>query len=829
MTQHSGLDTLKENHLYRRLDEKEDVYSLIIIALNEAQLTKYKEAEEYLKRALKLVQKKYYSLSDRLSIWSALALCYEGMSDHQSACKAYEHIFELSIGVDDIENELIFSQFSNYLLNAGKYFLKLKKYKESINFLERSLKLLYSSECLLYIVEAYVHHSDFYKAGEILIKSLELYPQDFHVYISLSLFIERVGNLFFKDKVDESLKKLFFSSYYFKNILNKNSTNDSTNTSSVYLIENGLKFIGYAEVINAHNAHIKYVFANLLSLAGRTSFAIKKYQEVICLEPTHFKALNNLSVLYGRLLDKNSAMMYLRRSLQALNESQLSNYELTLLYFNAGTLALTVFDYAYSKQCFEKALVIDPFYPQLLGAYLHLRMRLCDWHSIVEIKINNSIVSVGFESMKMILINQLDQGNIVINPFVLLSITSDANVHLKCTQNWVNSMFSGIGQSAVFTKNAQKINSNGVSISKGTKKIRVGYFSSDFKEHATSYLIARLFEIHDKERFELFAYCWSADDQSQIRSRIKASFSYWFDVKELEDQQIVQLANSHHLDFAIDLKGYTEGSRPQLFIERLAKYHVSYLGYPGTLAAPWIDFCVVDKFLIPKEFEIYMSEKLIYLDCCYQVNDDSQSIYPLKTSRPAHKLPSNAVVIAALHSSYKITPEIFKCWMEILIDCPATVLWLLEENSFIKKNLSVHLKAYGLSKERVIFAKKLPHDEHLERIKHADLFLDTFPCNAHTSASDFIWAGVPIVTLCGQSFASRVASSLLTFCGLSELITYDLDRYKRKILEMVFDRNKLNKCKNHLISMRNEKSNSLFNTSLFLKQWEKWLISVAKN
>jgi predicted O-linked N-acetylglucosamine transferase (SPINDLY family) len=304
-------------------------------------------------------------------------------------------------------------------------------------------------------------------------------------------------------------------------------------------------------------------------------------------------------------------------------------------------------------------------------------------------------------------------------------------------------------------------------------------------------LIAELFEKHDRERFQVFGYSYGPDDRSPTRSRLVKAFDRFLDVRDVSLAGAAERIAADDVDILVDLKGYTGYARPQILALRPAPIQVNYLGYPGTMGASFLDYILVDDFIVPADQQPFYTEKLVHLPGCYQVNDSRREISPRRPSREECQLPADGFVFCSFNNSYKITPQMFDVWMRLLKAAAGSVLWLLEGNRFVAANLCREAEARGVAAERLVIAPRLQLPEHLARHALANLFLDTFPVNAHTTASDALWAGLPVLTLAGQTFASRVAGSLLRTIGLPELITTCLEDYEETALRLASDRDQL--------------------------------------
>ena len=465
--------------------------------------------------------------------------------------------------------------------------------------------------------------------------------------------------------------------------------------------------------------------------------AIQCFDRALLLNPHCAEALN----------DKGFALQQLRQAPAALKCYQQAvalNPKLAAAWQNLGILQVAAKDWASAHLCLETAYALQPDLPYLLGVLLHTQMHIAQWQQLDE--------------RLATLWNQLAQGHKVLPPFVSVTLNADLETQIRAAHIWVDDKLSADGSTQPLPPY------------KGHSKIRIGYFSADFQEHATAYLMAELFELHDKNQFEIFAYSFGPAQTDPMRQRLIKAFDHFHDVGCLTDAQIVTLARSHEIDIAIDLKGYTTDSRAAIFAMRLAPVQVNYLVYPGTMGAPFIDYLIADTIIIPQAHIHHYTEKIAYLPGCYQANDRRRKIAQVTLSRSEVGLPETGFVFCCFNNTYKITPQVLDSWARILQQVEGSVLWLLADNKAGVANLIAQAKLRGIATERLVFAPRLPLDMHLARHRLADVFLDTLPCNAHTTASDALWAGLPVLTCMGEAFASRVAASLLQAVGLPELI-----------------------------------------------------------
>lgn len=453
-------------------------------------------------------------------------------------------------------------------------------------------------------------------------------------------------------------------------------------------------------------------------------------------------------------------------------------------------LLLNRFDEA--VESYETASVISPQLPYALGSLLHSRMQCCDWH--------------GLDRSFSRIIEANAAGEKVSPPFFFLAIPSGFDHQKRCAQIYA----------------CDKYQVNGPPVWSGERymheRIRVGYFSSDFRNHAMAYLIAEMIERHDRSRFEIIAFSFSPPADSPIRRRLERAFDRFVDVSAMSDQDIALLSRRMEIDIAIDLNGYTANSRAGIFAMRHAPIQVNHLGYPGTLGADFIDYIIADQTVVPKEHMSDFSEQIVYLPDTYWFNDSTKEISDRRLSRAELGLPDDGFVFCCFNNSYKITPDVFDIWMRLLSSVEGSVLWLLEGNPIAADNLRREAGERGISPERIVFAPRMALPDHLARHRQADLFLDTFHYNAHTTASDALWAGLPVLTCPGETFASRVAASMLNAIGLPDLITRSPSGYEALAMELANNPPKLAEIKTRL--EKNKRTYPLFDTALFTRHIE---------
>jgi len=512
---------------------------------------------------------------------------------------------------------------------------------------------------------------------------------------------------------------------------------------------------------------------------GKNDLAINNLKDAIKIKSNNPEAYNNIGLAFfskGYLLDSINCYK------KAINIKP----DFEEAYNNMGDALSEKGELYLAIKSFKKAIKLKPEYEKALANKLHQEANICDWDAIEKDK--------G-------LIREIGISNKGISPFSLISLEDEPETQRLRSENFIKTYHP---QKSLKPKPRPILK---------PKRIRIGYFSSDFHDHATMHLMIKVFEMHNKNDFEIFAYSFGPDQNDKIRSRFKNAVDFFYDVKDSSDREIALLAQKDKLDIAIDLKGYTANSRSGIFAYGAAPIQISYLGYPGTTGASFIDYIIADKVIIPKQNKLFYSEEIIYLPNSYQANDNSRVISNTLISKSEEGLPEKGFVFCSFNSNYKISSNEFDVWMRLLSKIDGSVLWLLKSNKWAEINLKKEAKKRGLDSNRLIFAQKVPQSQHLARHCLADLFLDTFKCNAHTTASDALWAGLPLVTKMGKGFPSRVAGSLLNAIGLPELITQTVEDYEKLALSLANDTNHLNLLKQKI--NKNRLLEPLFNTELF--------------
>ena len=445
---------------------------------------------------------------------------------------------------------------------------------------------------------------------------------------------------------------------------------------------------------------------------------------------------------------------------------------------------------------YNSAYILEPNYPFLLGTITFTKLLMCDWKDL----------SNDLEELK----KNLSKFKKIVSPFIFLTLSDSPSLQKIAAEIWVKELALRVSQIESISKRKKE------------KKIRIGYYSGDLRKHAVGHLISNMLELHDKSNFEVFGFYFGKKivGKDEVHDRIVATFDKFIDISLMNDLEVAQLSRNLKIDIAIDLTVHTgDVNRFGIFMTKCAPIQVNFLGYPGTSGSNSIDYLIADKNLIPDENQKKKKKKIVYLPHTYQPNEFLKKISKKIFTRQELNLPEKGLILCCFNAHQKITPFVFKIWIKLLKNKKDSVLWLLEDNEISLKNLKAAASLEGVEPSRIIFAKRAPLADHLARHKVADLFLDTFPYTAHTTGSDSLRSGVPILTCKGDSFASRVSASLLKATGLEELITSNHKEYEDMAIKIINDYSYLKEIKLKL--QKNKLEKPLFNTKMFTKNLEK--------
>jgi protein O-GlcNAc transferase len=517
----------------------------------------------------------------------------------------------------------------------------------------------------------------------------------------------------------------------------------------------------------------------------RLEDALASYDQAAKLAPLHINALTNRAMALSELRRLDLALAAADAALAVQADFAEALYVKANILRDMGRQDDALVTY-------ELALRANPAHPHALNGAAQVARVLCDWKRT--------------EALTPRVLENAPGGRALIQPFVLMGYSDDAALLRRCAENYVHRVAPA--QPPLWDGKPYKHD-----------RIRLAYLSADFHQHPTAQLMAELFERHDRTRFEVTAIAFGPDDGSAMRARLKQAFDHFEDVRGKSDLDVAQMLRAREIDIAVDLNGNTQDARPAIFSHRPCPVQVNYLVYPGTTGARFMDIVLADRIVLPMEQQPLFSEKIVHLPDSYQANDATRIVPPAPSRAEAglSQLPSDSVgngfVFCCFNNSWKITAPMFDIWMRLLTQVDGSLLWLLDGPH--ADNLRAEAKARGVDGARLVFAPRLPPDQHLARHQLADLFLDTLPYNAHTTCSDALWAGLPVITCYGKSFTGRVASSLLNAIGLSELATGSVEKYEELALELARNPALLKATREKLA--RNRTTTALFDSERFRK------------
>jgi len=542
-------------------------------------------------------------------------------------------------------------------------------------------------------------------------------------------------------------------------------------------------------------APLHYLRGAVLQAAGMRDDALRSFDAALHLQPDYVEVLLNSGALLRTMFRHREALERFNRILEIDPDhtGALANCGILLSEFKQSEAAIRMF---------ERLTTIAPEHDYGLGLLFYEQMHICDWRL--------------FDTLTQQIVQGVRAGKRVCKSLALMSASDQASDHLQAARIFAS---HHCPPAAVPLWAGEKYRHT---------KIRLAYVSPDFREHPVGHLMAGIFEHHDRSRFETIAISLGIDDQSRLRARIQASFDHFIDASTMLPEQIARRMREMEIDIAVDLGGFTSDTKTALFAHRPAPVQVNYLGYPGSMGTPYHDYIIADRHVIPPDRQGDYSEKVVYLPDSYLPIDNSIRITPETPSRQACGLPEGAFVFCSFSHDYKISPPVFAVWMDLLLQVPASVLWLATRNEAARRNLRLQAQARGVDPARLVFAERLPRvEDHLARYRQADLFLDTHPYNAHTTAADALMAGLPVITFEGSAFPSRVAASLLRSAGLPELVTSSIQAYAALAMSLAKAPGALSSIRARLAA--NQASQPLFDTARFCSNLEALYLTIKKD
>ena len=544
----------------------------------------------------------------------------------------------------------------------------------------------------------------------------------------------------------------------------------------------------------AHSNYAPLFFlaaAGLRAAGGATATILEFFDRAIALQPDYVEALVNSGVVLREVLRHKEALARFNRVLEIdpTHQTALSNMGILLTEFKQSESAIAMF---------QRLVREHPDADYASGLLLFERLHICDW--------------TDYDAQVTAIIHACQQGKRSCKSLPMMAISDQASDTLQAAKIFAEHLYG----------------SDGGQLWRGPRavheKIRLAYISPDLREHPVGHLMVGVIEQHDKARFELTAISLGIDDKSRIRGRMLGAFDRFVDASRLNSQQIAQLIRSLEIDVLVDLGAFTADSRPDVLAQRPAPIQVNYLGYAGSMGVDYMDYIIADRQVIPPHHWPHYVEKVVYLPDDYMPTDNRIEI-PEPPPRSTYGLPDDALVFCAFNHDFKITPHIYAIWMRLLVKHPRSVLWMISRNETAQRNLRAHAVSHGVDPERLIFAKRVPRvEDHLARYRLVDLFLDTYPYNAHTTAADALMAGCPVVTCMGEAFHARVAGSHLQAVGMAELATHSLAEYEALADALASDPERLAAIKTRLRAAR--ATSPLFDTPRFCRNLESAYIAM---
>lgn len=529
--------------------------------------------------------------------------------------------------------------------------------------------------------------------------------------------------------------------------------------------------------LNPGFAAAHFCLGNAYEDQGRHDEAVVCYKRAIAVQPNYFEALCNLAAALGVQERFDEAIVYFQQALAIKADDADIQHCFGNMLLERGRFKEAVVHY-------RKAVELKPEDAGYRLNLVHALQQLCEWQGL----------GANIELLRKAALETPPADTVLLSPFSFLMLPgATAEEQRRCAETWARLRYQPrpVGRAEPRFDFGRP----------GGKKIHVGYLSFDFHHHATAHLMAQVFELHDRERFRITAYSYGPDDGSAMRKRLEKAFERFVELRGRSDEESARMIHEDRVDILVDIKGYTQGSRSGILALRPVPVQVNYLGYPGTMGASFVDYLIADRFIVPPEHEKYYTETVIRLPDCYQPNDRTRPL-PEAPGRKACGLPEDGLVFCSFNQTYKITPAMFDVWCRLLKAVPDSVMWLLASNPDAEPNLRREAEARGVTADRIVMAPLVSPEEHLARMQCADLFLDTAPCNAHTTCSDALWMGLPVVTWSGETFPSRVAGSLLTAMGVPELIADSLDDYYALAYDLASDIAKRDGIRSKLVANR---------------------------
>ena len=704
--------------------------------------------------------------TNNLNIWILLSSIERELGNQIKSIEYLEKILKISPNNAEMQN------------NLGNYKCELKKYNEAIENYNKAIEIEPNYS------EAYINKgatlAELKKYNEAIAcygTAIKLNPKIAQAYGNRANLYNQLKQ--YENAIKDYNKAIELDPKFFEAYSNIGNT-----YNELKQYDKAIKYEEKAIEINPN-------YANAYGNLGNSMYGLRQYEKAISSYDKLIKINPKIAPVYN---NKGNALNELKLKIDAIksyNKAIEIERNFADAWYNKGIALCDLKEYKSGIECFEKTIEIESNFKFLQGLYLHTKMQLCDWTDL-----NSQITEI---------LKKIRIGEKVTPSFPVLSFTSQQSIQLKAAKIWINEKYPLSEKLGDFSK---KYNH---------KKIRIAYFSADFKNHPVAHLTKQIFENHSREKFEIYAFSFGHDKKDEMRIKLEKVFDNFFDVKSMSDEDIARLSRRMEIDIAIDLGGLTADARTGIFAMRAAPTQVNYIGYPGTMGANYIDYIIADKFLIPEKTRKYYSEKIAYLPF-FQPNDSNRKIPDKIFTRKELSLPNKGVIFACFNNTYKYNLKIFESWVKILSMVNGSVLFIYSDNDITNSNLKYIAKIHGLSLNRIIFGKRLAMNDYMARFKIADLFLDTYPFNGGTTVSDALWAGLPVLTRAGEAFSSRMATSMLQAINLPELITETQSEYEAAAIKLGNNPGILKTLREKIAT--NRKSSILFNTKLYTQHLE---------
>ncbi len=639
------------------------------------------------------------------------------------------------------------------------------------------------------LISNLIKKKNFYEAKIIC---EEIFERNTNNFIFLNIFaivlfqLKEFENAEKKWKQSIKINSQYFDAY--NNLINAFLNLEKYDDALIYILK--------AIEIAPENYELHHKLGNLFLKKNEIDKALKAFDKVLKIKNDYVPSLRS-KVISFRRIDK------FIEALKELDKLLIFDKEKFKVYMQKASIYISLRNPSEAIINMKKAYSINPNTPFIYGDIIHEKTKMCDW--------------TDFDKEVQEIKEKINNDKKVLAPFIASTLFDSPELQLKIAKKWLTK-FSSKDDNCVFSK-------------KRSKKIKIGYFSANFRSHANGYLMNRVYDCHDRSIFELYGFYFGSaiDDKDKLQKKIINSFDKFIDVSHFNDSEVCKLSKEIGIDIGIDLMGHTGANtnRFAIFQKKIAPIQICFLGFPSTTGSNSIDYLIADKIVIPKKFQKFYSEKIIYLPDVYQPNEELKNLDNYFKDKKSVGLPEGKFIFCCFNGHQKINPKIFETWMRILKNKPNSILWLLKDNEFSENNLKKCAERSGIDPQRLIFAKKLGIGQHLSRLKFADIFLDTYPYGAHTTCSNALRMSLPVITIIGDSFASRVSASLLNSLNLNELITETFKDYEKLAINLSNDE-KLLKGVKEKIKLEKGKSN-LFKPEIFTRNLERAFKQIYEN